>query len=136
MRRVRQGCPLSPTLFSLFIEDMDNIWERKNEGRTVMRGEKIFALKFADDIVLVADEEDGLRSMLASLERYVRDNKLTVNITKTEVLIFKRGADIREMKNGSIMGKSWRWLRSINTWAYGFRRGILLKSTLGYCQKN
>lgn len=91
VRGVRQGCPISPTLFSMFIEDMDEVWERKNEGGTVIGGEKIFAMKFADDIVLVANEEDGLRSMLGSLEKYVERNKLTVNIDKTKILIFKKG---------------------------------------------
>ena len=29
---VKQGCPLSPTLFSIYIHDMEREWKRKNIG--------------------------------------------------------------------------------------------------------
>ena len=35
----------------------------KKEGRSVIGGEKIFAMKFADDIVLVVDDPEELTSM-------------------------------------------------------------------------
>ena len=88
---VRQGCPLSPLFFSLLIDDIDEIWVRQNEEGTVIGKEKIFAMKFADDVVLLADETEDLRSMLTRLEKYVDRNKLTVNIKKTKILIFKKG---------------------------------------------
>lgn len=51
------------------------------EGRMEvrLRGEKIYTL--ADDIVLLAEEED-MRAMIARLERYVREKRLEVNVGK------------------------------------------------------
>lgn len=100
---VRQGCPLSPTLFNLALDDVDEGWERKNEGGTVVGGIKIFALKYADDIAIVADDAEGLRKMLKSLEKFVHGAKMEVNIKKTKVMIFKNGG--REGKKR----EKWMW---------------------------
>ena len=37
---VRLGCPLSPTLFNIFIEDIDEMWEKTNTGGTVIGKKK------------------------------------------------------------------------------------------------
>ena len=88
---MRQGCPLNPTLFNIYIEDIDEAREKKNERRSVIGGEKIFAMKFAADIVVVADYPEGLTSMIENVGKFVRKNKEKININKTKALIFKKG---------------------------------------------
>lgn len=70
VRGVRQGCPLSPTLFNIFSDDMEQVWENKNIGGTVIGKTKIFCLKFADDLALVSDTAEGLSEMIKTLESY------------------------------------------------------------------
>ena len=66
---VRQGCPLSPSLFCLGLDDVDEIWEKKKVGGTVISRKKIYCLKFADDIAIVADDSEGLQAMFEKLEK-------------------------------------------------------------------
>lgn len=59
---VRQGCPLSPLLFNILIRDIENaflvgtMW-----GRVKVGEEKIKVLKYADDLVILSEEEKGMR---------------------------------------------------------------------------
>ncbi len=56
---MRQGCPLSPVLFDLYINSL----ARELEGRGPLLGEsRIPALFFADDFVLLAESEAELQA--------------------------------------------------------------------------
>ena len=50
---------------------------------------KIFILLFADDTVLFSDTKEDLQYTLNLFENYCDSWKLTRNITKTKILIFK-----------------------------------------------
>ena len=60
-QRVRQGCTLSPWLFNVFL---DNIVKEPREGfkeGVRLGNETVDVLLFADDMVLVADNEESLQ---------------------------------------------------------------------------
>src|SRR5699024_4378372 len=58
---VRQGCPLSPTLFATYISDLDKVLKEAQAGGIVVGREKVWSLAYADDLVLVAKDETGMR---------------------------------------------------------------------------
>ena len=82
---VRQGCPLSPTLFSLFVSDlMDRM--RDKTGGVPLNRLSVHGLMFADDVVLVAETQEKLQAMLDELSMYCSDWKLEVNTEKTKIV--------------------------------------------------
>lgn len=51
----------------------------------------MYTLAYADDIVLLAEDEEGMRSMIERLERYMERKRLEVNTEKTKIMRFRRG---------------------------------------------
>lgn len=83
-RRVRQGCPLSPLLFNILIADLEEVMRKGGWGGVRMRESKIYTLAYADDIVMMAEEEREMKSMLEKLEGYMEGKGLVVNVEKTK----------------------------------------------------
>lgn len=52
---------------------------------------KLFLLLYTDDIVIMSETEKGLKHGLLLLQNYCDKWKLTVNTTKTKVMIFRKG---------------------------------------------
>lgn len=84
---VRQGCLLSPMIFSLFLDD---ITESLPAGIEV-EGIRIKALLFADDLVILAESPSSLQLMINKLENYCKLNCLEINTAKSKILIFRNG---------------------------------------------
>ena len=86
---VRQGCVLSPLLFNLFLADLPKKLEL-SAGKLKIDPIEINSLIWADDIILLAENESNLKELLNITEIYCKDNKLTINTNKTKCVIFNR----------------------------------------------
>ena len=112
---VKQGCILSPLLFNIFLSDFQNVMEKEeNEPVEIKSGESLGCIIWADDILLLAKSEEGLRNMIKNLKSYTEANGMSINITKTKAMVFnKTGRHIR--RSFQFGGKKSNQQDNINT---------------------
>jgi len=87
-RGLRQGCLLSPLLFNLFINDLITSINELAVGVDV-DGQCISIFAYADDVVLLADNENDLNLLLECLSTWCVNNKMNVNPKKSKVVHFR-----------------------------------------------
>ena len=84
---VRQGCILSPCLFNLYAEYiMRNA--RLDEAQAGIRiaGRNINNLRYTEDTILMAESEEGLKSLLMKVKEENEKAGLKLNIQKTKIM--------------------------------------------------
>ena len=85
---VKQGYPLSPTLFGLYIDKLE-AWLSKTNGEGVhLAGYVVKLLLYADDLILISQTSHRLREHLRALEHFCQEVGMQVNISKTKIMIF------------------------------------------------
>lgn len=62
---------MSPCLFTLMLADVDEKLEKGEWGRIRLKKRQIYTLPYADNIALLADDEENLKKMIERLEKYL-----------------------------------------------------------------
>ena len=86
---VRQGENLSPLLFSLYLNDLESFLESKNGSgiEIAINNEnaelyiKLFAILYADDTILMSDDEKHFQNLLNYFAEYCKKWHLKINIS-------------------------------------------------------
>ena len=98
---VQQGCLLSPTLFNIFLERIMCEALDDHEGSVSIGGRLITNFRFADDIVVNAEEEEEAGVLVDLLDTTTTRYKLEIGPDKTKVMTnnpngFQREINIKE----------------------------------------
>ena len=125
---VKQGDVISPTLFTIFIDDLVKGIKRLDLGVEIGSDFKVSILLFADDIVLIAPSELNLQLMLDYLSKWCIENQMEVNINKTKIVHFRKTNSERTNFNFHIGN---RHIDVCETYRY---LGIILNEYLDYTE--
>ena len=75
---VKQGCPRSPLLFSLYVSDVDCVADGCEGAMTGTDNFRVSHLMFADDLTLLSNFVKDLQKMLDKLRGYAKSKHLII----------------------------------------------------------
>ena len=85
---VRQGDNLSPTLFNLYINDLVDEIKAGSKG-IKCNDTAVHCLLYADDLVLISEDERDLQVMINILQKWCLKWKMKINSDKSKVVHFR-----------------------------------------------
>jgi hypothetical protein len=82
---VRQGCGLSPELFNIYINKVTKEWKQTTQnGIHVTSGKKIQTILYADDEVIIAENEVQLQMPVSGLNRIAKKYDIKISSSKSK----------------------------------------------------
>jgi hypothetical protein len=87
---VKQGCPLNPLLFGLFVDGLEKRLNALEGDAPPMLGQlAVHLFMYADDLTFMSHTPVGLQKQLDVLQAFCYECQLTVNVKKTKVVVFE-----------------------------------------------
>ena len=72
---VRQGCTMSPWLFNLVMDSIVREGRESFQGEVQLEGSKVQFLLFADDLMLVAENEEDIKKNAEVLNEVMKNGR-------------------------------------------------------------
>ena len=87
---LKQGCCLSPTLSSIFQNDLHDIFDFNSSDPIQLGSIMLNSISFADDLLCISLSSEGLQNCLNELETYCRKWGLDINENKTKCMVMSK----------------------------------------------
>lgn len=87
---LKQGCPLSPNLFGLYVDDLPAAVAADAAADLPRMGDgsAVPSLMYADDLTCLATSPSGLQHQMNKLDSYAAAWGLAINVQKTKMMVF------------------------------------------------
>ncbi len=85
---MKQGYPLSPLLFGLYLDALEGRLDGRECDAPTLADVHIWLLLFANDLVLTSESEVGLQQQLNTLQQFCAERGFIVNMEKTKAMVF------------------------------------------------
>ncbi len=72
---VKQGCPLSPLLFGLYLDALEGRLDGRKCDAPALTSVHVWLLLFGDDLVLTSESEVGLQQQLDTLQQFCAEHE-------------------------------------------------------------
>jgi hypothetical protein len=87
---VCQGCPHSPTLFNIYLDEIITKWQKQDiTGIKLSKNQQLSTVLFADNQVIIADREGYLQREANKFNQIIREYRLTIAVQKTKSMAFR-----------------------------------------------
>ncbi len=87
---MKQGCPLSPTLFGLYVDGLEkHVLESADIDAPTHMGVMVPLLLYADDLILMSETASGLQKQLDALASSVNNVSSLSISARQKVVVFE-----------------------------------------------
>ena len=84
---LKQGCPLSPMLFNLYIDDIKDIFDDQCDPIDI-QNTKVNHFLYADDLVILSESRAGLQRCINKAFNFAKSKHLTISVKKSKTMVF------------------------------------------------
>ena len=103
----RQGDVSSPIIFNLFIQELSTFLNENCPGIFITDAiSPVRCILYADDVAHYLETVNNLQVQLNKLSEFCKEYKLSVNMKKTEIIVFRNGGPLRSSEKCRFEGSN------------------------------
>lgn len=88
-------------LFNILLADLKEEMGQVKWGGIRLGDGRVYTLAYANDMVLIAEKENEMRSVMDRLEKYLEKKRLKLNAEKSKIMRFRK-------RSGRLSKRDWR----------------------------
>jgi hypothetical protein len=88
---VKQGCPLSPLLFGLYLDGLEKHLDALDGNSPPQLADIVVKLLlYANDLAFMSETPQGLQNQIDVMSAFCVERQLVINVSKTKVVVFEK----------------------------------------------